>query len=48
MGIGVLPKWNMDDLKIMPKERYKIMQKYMKKSWGERLGYDDANYNNSS
>ena len=31
MGIGVLPKWNMDDLKIMPKERYKIMQKYMKK-----------------
>ncbi len=31
MGIGVLPKWNIDDLKIMPKERYEIMQKYMQK-----------------
>ena len=31
MGIGVLPKWNLNDLKLMPKERYKIMSNYMPK-----------------
>ena len=31
MGIGVLPKWNMDDLKKLCPKEYKIMQKYMKK-----------------
>ena len=31
MGMGVLPKWELDDLKLMPKERYKIMSDYMPK-----------------
>jgi len=31
MGMGVLPKWNLSDLKIMPKKRYEIMQNYMSK-----------------
>ena len=31
MGIGVLPKWNLSDLKLIPKERYQIMSKYMPK-----------------
>ncbi len=29
MGMGVLPKWNLTDLKLMPKKRYEIMSKYM-------------------
>ena len=29
MGIGVLPKWKLSDLKLMPKKRYEIMSKYM-------------------
>ena len=29
MGIGVLPKWKLTDLKLMPKKRYEIMSKYM-------------------
>ena len=29
MGIGVLPKWKLADLKLMPKKRYEIMSKYM-------------------
>ncbi len=31
MGMGVLPKWNLSDLRLMPKERYKIMSRYMPK-----------------
>ncbi len=31
MGIGVLPKWDLSDLKLMPKERYQIMSNYMPK-----------------
>ena len=38
MGMGVLPKWNLKQLKIMPKKRYKIMKEYMPKV-GE-LGLD--------
>ena len=29
MGIGVLPKWGLNELKLIPKERYNIMSKYM-------------------
>ena len=31
MGMGVLPKWDLTDLKLMPKKRYKIMSQYMPK-----------------
>jgi len=31
MGMGVLPKWGLEDISIMPKERYKIMSAYMPK-----------------
>lgn len=31
MGMGALPKWEIIDLPLMPKERYKIMSKYMPK-----------------
>ncbi len=31
LGMGVLPKWNRDQIKLMPKKRYKIMSKYMPK-----------------
>ena len=30
MGIGVLPKWNLEDIPIMPKKRYEIMRDHMK------------------
>ena len=54
MGMGVLPKWQREEIKFMPKERYKIMGKYMPKV-GER-GLDmmlrtatiQANYDFSS
>ena len=29
LGMGVLPKWKKDKINLMPKERYKIMTKYM-------------------
>ncbi len=38
MGMGVLPKWNLKKLQIMPKRRYEIMREYMPKV-GE-LGLD--------
>lgn len=31
MGIGVLPKWDLEKIPIMPKRRYEIMSKYMPK-----------------
>ena len=31
MGIGVLPKWDLEKIKIMPKKRYEIMSNYMPK-----------------
>ena len=31
MGMGFLPKWELSDIKIMPKKRYQIMSKYMQK-----------------
>ena len=31
MGIGFLPKWGLDQIPIMPKERYKIMKEHMKR-----------------
>ena len=31
MGMGVLPKWGLRDLKLMPKKRYQIMSQYMPK-----------------
>jgi len=31
MGMGVLPKWNLSDIPIMPKKRYEIMRDHMKK-----------------
>ena len=31
MGIGVLPKWDLSNIEIMPKKRYEIMSKYMPK-----------------
>lgn len=31
MGMGVLPKWDLSDLKLMPKKRYEIMSNYMPK-----------------
>lgn len=31
MGMGALPKWEIIDLPLMPKERYKIMSQYMPK-----------------
>ena len=31
LGMGVLPKWKRDQIKLMPKKRYKIMTKYMPK-----------------
>ncbi len=31
MGMGVLPKWDLSKIEIMPKKRYKIMSKYMPK-----------------
>ncbi len=31
MGMGVLPKWGLDKIQIMPKKRYEIMSKYMPK-----------------
>ena len=31
MGMGCLPKWNLDQISLMPKQRYKIMYEYMKK-----------------
>ena len=54
MGMGALPKWQREEIKFMPKERYKIMGKYMPKV-GER-GLDmmlrtatiQANYDFSS
>ena len=31
MGMGVLPKWGLKDIPLMPKDRYKIMKSYMPK-----------------
>ena len=31
MGMGVLPKWKLKDIPLMPKDRYKIMKSYMPK-----------------
>ena len=31
MGIGFLPKWDLDDIETVPKARYKIMKNYMTK-----------------
>ncbi len=31
MGMGVLPKWDLSKIEIMPKKRYEIMSKYMPK-----------------
>lgn len=31
MGMGFLPKWNLNQIVLMPKQRYKIMYEYMKK-----------------
>lgn len=31
MGMGVLPKWDLKQLEIMPKKRYEIMKNYMPK-----------------
>ena len=31
MGIGFLPKWDLEDINKVPKERYEIMRNYMKK-----------------
>lgn len=32
MGMGCLPKWKLDQIPIMPKQRYEIMRKYMQKT----------------
>ncbi len=29
LGMGLLPKWDIDKIKLMPKKRYKIMSEYM-------------------
>ena len=31
MGMGVLPKWDLSKIQMMPKKRYEIMSKYMPK-----------------
>ena len=31
LGMGLLPKWKLNKIKLMPKKRYKIMSKYMPK-----------------
>ena len=31
MGMGVLPKWGLNDIPVVPKDRYKIMRSYMPK-----------------
>ena len=36
MGIGFLPKWEINDTPKIPKKRYQIMRKYM-----EKLGLTD-------
>lgn len=37
MGIGFLPKWNLQDIETVPKNRYKIMKNYMKKKGNHGL-----------
>ena len=37
MGIGFLPKWKLDQIPQMPKKRYKIMRKYMRKTGAHGL-----------
>ncbi len=54
LGMGLLPKWEINKIKLMPKKRYKIMSKYMPKVGSKgldmmfRTATIQANYDFSS
>ena len=54
LGMGLLPKWDIDKIKLMPKKRYKIMSQYMPKVGSKgldmmlRTATIQANYDFSS
>ena len=54
LGMGLLPKWKINNIKLMPKKRYKIMSEYMPKVGSKgldmmfRTATIQANYDFSS